>query len=82
MAEENREELTFRFADDGEEYKVSDLSEENTVLYNRFMVLQQRKNDLINNTQFEVDNLQILINEYGARLQAAVESSNDEGESE
>ena len=54
MTEENREELTFSFADDGKEYKVDDLSDEHKLLYQKVILVNRQKNEIVSNANFEV----------------------------
>ena len=53
MAEENKE-LTFTFNEDGKEYKVEDLSEDNKILYNKVTLVNQQRQEVIANANFEV----------------------------
>ena len=55
MTKEN-EELTFSFADDGKEYKVDDLSDEHKLIYNKVMLVNRQKNEIVSNANFEVEN--------------------------
>ena len=74
MTEENREELTFSFADNGKEYKVDDLSDEHKVLYQKVMLVNRQKNEIVSNANFEVEKLDILAKHYSDQLKEAVES--------
>ncbi len=60
MTKEN-EELTFSFADDGKEYKVDDLSDEHKLIYNKVMLVNRQKNEIVSNANFEVEKLDILV---------------------
>ncbi len=72
MAEENKE-LTFTFNEDGKEYKVDDLSEENKILYNKVTLVNQQRQEVIGNANFEVEKLEILGKHYSNALKEAVE---------
>ena len=74
MSEEK--ELTFTFDEDGKEYKVEDLSEENKVLYNKVTLVNQQRQEVIANANFEVEKLEILAKHYSNSLKKAVESNN------
>jgi len=72
MAEENNE-LTFTFDEDGKEYKVEDLSDENKILYNKVTLVNKQRQDVIANANFEVEKLEILAQHYSNALKDAVE---------
>ena len=72
MTKEN-EELTFGFADDDKEYKVSDLSEEHRLVYDKIMLINRQKNEIVSNANFEVEKLDILAKHYSNLLKEAVE---------
>lgn len=72
MTKEN-EELTFSFADDGKEYKVDDLSDEHKLIYNKVMLINRQKNEIVSNANFEVEKLDILAKHYSDQLKEAVE---------
>ena len=72
MAEENKE-LTFTFNEDGKEYKVEDLSEDNKILYNKVTLVNQQRQEVIANANFEVEKLEILGRHYSNALKEAVE---------
>ncbi len=74
MSEEK--ELTFTFDEDGKEYKVEDLSEENKILYNKVTLVNQQRQEVIANANFEVEKLEILAKHYSSSLKEAVESNN------
>jgi len=74
MSEEK--ELTFTFDEDGKEYKVEDLSEENKILYNKVTLVNQQRQEVIANANFEVEKLEILAKHYSNSLKEAVESNN------
>jgi len=77
MSEENKkEELTFTFEEDGQEYKVDDLSDENKLLYNKVVLLNNQRRDALNqigNLNFEVEKLELLSQHYSNLLKDAVE---------
>jgi hypothetical protein len=72
MAEEKNE-LTFTFDEDGKEYKVEDLSDENKILYNKVTLVNKQRQDVIANANFEVEKLEILGRHYSNALKEAVE---------
>ena len=82
MSEENKkEELTFTFEEDGKEYKVDDLSDENKLLYNKVVFLNNQRRDILNqigNLNFEVEKLELLSQHYSNLLKNAVESGDKE----
>ena len=71
MSEEK--ELTFTFDEDGKEYKVEDLSDENKILYNKVTLVNQQRQEVIANANFEVEKLEILAKRYSNALKEAVE---------
>jgi hypothetical protein len=71
MTKEN-EELTFGFADDDKEYKVNDLSEEHRLVYDKVMLINRQKNEIVSNANFEVEKLDILAKHYSNLLKEAV----------
>ena len=72
MVEETKE-LTFTFDEDGKEYKVEDLSDENKILYNKVTLVNKQRQDVIANANFEVEKLEILAQHYSNALKDAVE---------
>jgi len=82
MSEENKkEELTFTFEEDGQEYKVDDLSDENKLLYNKVVLLNNQRRDALNqigNLNFEVEKLELLSQHYSNLLKDAVEGDDKE----
>jgi len=70
---DNNEELTFSFSDDDKEYKVSDLSEEHRLVYDKVMLINRQKNEIVSNANFEVEKLDILAKHYSSLLKEAVE---------
>ena len=79
MAEEKNE-LTFTFDEDGKEYKVEDLSDENKILYNKVTLVNKQRQDVIANANFEVEKLEILAQHYSNALKQAVEGDDTEVE--
>lgn len=76
MSKEKKEELTFTFDEDGKEYKVDDLNDENRLLYNKVVLCNNQRRDLlnqINNLNFEVEKLELLSQHYSNELKNAVE---------
>ena len=53
MTKEN-EELTFGFADDDKEYKVNDLSEEHRLVYDKVMLINRQKNEIVSNANLRL----------------------------
>ena len=72
MSDEKKE-PTFTFDEDGKEYKVEDLSEENKILYNKVTLVNQQRLEVIGNANFEVEKLEILGKHYSNALKEAVE---------
>ena len=70
---EEKKELTFTFDEDGKEYKVEDLSDENKILYNKVTLVNKQRQDVIANANFEVEKLEILGRHYSNALKEAVE---------
>ena len=75
MSDEKKE-PTFTFDEDGKEYKVEDLSEENKILYNKVTLVNQQRQEVIGNANFEVEKLEILGKHYSNALKEAVEGEN------
>lgn len=82
MSEENKkEELTFTFEEDGQEYKVDDLNDGNKLLYNKVVLLNNQRRDALNqigNLNFEVEKLELLSQHYSNLLKDAVEGGDKE----
>ena len=81
MSEEKKEELTFTFEDGGTEYKVDDLNDENKLLYNKVVLCNNQRRDLLNqivNLNFEVEKLELLSQHYSNLLKDAVENDGKE----
>ena len=77
---DEKKELTFTFDEDGKEYKVEDLSEENKILYNKVTLVNKQRQDVIANANFEVEKLEILAQHYSNALKQAVEGDDTEVE--
>ena len=77
---EEKNELTFTFDEDGKEYKVEDLSEENKILYNKVTLVNKQRQDVIANANFEVEKLEILAQHYSNALKQAVEGDDNKVE--
>ncbi len=76
MSKEKKEPLTFTFDEDGKEYKVDDLNDENKLLYNKVVLCNNQRRDFlnqINNLNFEVEKLELLSQHYSNQLKNAVE---------
>ena len=74
--QESKEELTFTFDENGKEYKVNDLNDENKLLYNKVVLCNNQRRDLLNqigNLNFEVEKLELLSQHYSNLLKTAVE---------
>ena len=76
----DEKELTFTFDEDGKEYKVEDLSEENKILYNKVTLVNKKRQDVIANANFEIEKLEILAQHYSNALKQAVEGDDTEVE--
>ena len=77
MTDENNQEVqeeTVRFSDDGPEYKVSDLSDEAVLILNKCKMHQEQKNRYIQEANLNVEQMDILIGYYSDKLKEAVES--------
>jgi len=77
---EEKNELTFTFDEDGKEYKVEDLSEEHKILYNKVTLVNQQRQEVIGNANFEVEKLEILAKHYSNALKDAVEGEDSKVE--
>ena len=80
-SKEVKEELTFTFDENGKEYKVNDLSDENKLLYNKVVLCNNQRRDLLNqigNLNFEVEKLELLSQHYSNLLKDAVEGGDKE----
>ena len=80
-SKEVKEELTFTFEEDGKEYKVDDLNDENKLLYNKVVLLNNQRRDALNqigNLNFEVEKLELLSQHYSNLLKDAVEGGDKE----
>ena len=77
MTDKNNQEVqeeTVRFSDDGPEYKVSDLSDEAVLILNKCKMHQEQKNRYIQEANLNVEQMDILIGYYSDKLKEAVES--------
>jgi len=78
---ESKEELTFTFDENGKEYKVNDLNDENKLLYNKVVLCNNQRRDLLNqigNLNFEVEKLELLSQHYSNLLKNSVEGNDKE----
>ena len=76
MTEVKNEELTFSFDDNGKEYKVEELSDENRLLYNKTILCNQeiaRLQQDLGRLQFEIEIKQLAAAKYSNELKEAVE---------
>ena len=71
---ENKEPITFSFVEGGKEYNLDDLNDDQKLAYNKLMMVDQQKNELVSNANFELEKLDILRMEYQKRLKESVES--------
>ena len=71
---ENKEPITFSFEEGGKEYNLDDLNDDQRLAYNKLMMVDQQKNELVSNANFELEKLDILRMEYQKRLKESVES--------
>ena len=74
MVEENNELKAFSFEEGGKQYKVDDLNDEQVLLYNKLRVIENRKNELIGNANFEVEILDMARAGFSKRLKDSLES--------
>ena len=73
---EKKDELTFSFDDNGKEYKVEELSDENRLLYNKTVLCNQeiaRLQQDLGRLQFEIEIKQLAAAKYSCELKDAVE---------
>jgi len=78
---ESKEELTFTFEEGGKDYKVDDLNDENKLLYNKVVLCNNQRRDLLNqiaNLNFEVEKLELLSQHYSNLLKDAVDGDDKE----
>ena len=71
---ENKEPITFSFEEGGKEYNLDDLNDDQKLAYNKLMMVDQQKNELVSNANFELEKLDILRMEYQKRLKESVVS--------
>ena len=81
MVEENKteaEELTVKFADNGVEHKVNDMPDEAKQLMARWQEKKQIRDEFIIKANNDIDDLNILLSSYEARMKNIVEPAEDE----
>jgi hypothetical protein len=81
MSEENKteaEELTVKFADDGKEHKVNDMPDEAKQLYVRWQDKRRIRDDFIIKANNDIDDLNILLSSYEARMKNILEPKDEE----
>ena len=86
MSEENKKQpLTFTFDEDGQEYLVDDLSDENKLLYNQVVLSNNQRNDFLNQRakvnfelQVEIEKCELYSQHKSNLLKDAVEGSDKE----
>ena len=82
MVEENKtenvEEPTIKFTEDGKEHKLSELPEEAKRLMARWQEKKQIRDEFIIKANNDIDDLNILLSSYEARMKNIVEPAEDE----
>ena len=82
MVEKNKtesvEEPTIKFADDGVEHKVNDMPDEAKQLMARWQEKKQIRDEFIIKANNDIDDLNILLSSYEARMKNIVEPVEDE----
>jgi hypothetical protein len=82
MVKENKtesvEEPTIKFADDGVEHKVNDMPDEAKQLMARWQEKKQIRDEFIIKANNDIDDLNILLSSYEARMKNIVEPAEDE----
>jgi hypothetical protein len=86
MSEENKKQpLTFTFDEDGQEYLVDDLSDENKLLYNQVVFSNNQRNDFLNQRakvnfelQVEIEKCELYSQHKSNLLKNAVEGDDKE----
>ena len=73
MSDEVKKSETFTFEENGTEYKVDDLSDDNKVVFGKLKLINNQINELTFNANNELEKLNILRQHYGDLLQTAVE---------
>jgi hypothetical protein len=73
MSDEVKKSETFTFEENGKEYKVDDLSDDNKVVFGKLKLINNQINELTFNANNELEKLNILRQHYGDLLQKAVE---------
>jgi hypothetical protein len=86
-SKEVKEELTFTFDENGKEYKVNDLSDENKLLYNQVVLSNNQRNDFLNQRakvnfelQVEIEKCELYSQHKSNLLKDAVEGGEDKVE--
>jgi len=54
--------------DVNKQYLIEDMSDEGKLLYNKLLIIQKQKDELITNANFEIEKADVLINHYMAEL--------------
>jgi hypothetical protein len=82
MVKENKtesvEEPTIKFADDGVEHKVNDMPDEAKQLMFRWQEKKRIRDEFIIKANNDIDDLNILLSSYEARMKNIVEPAEDE----
>lgn len=73
MSDEVKKSETFTFEENGTEYKVDDLSDDNKVVFGKLKLINNQINEITANANFELEKLNVLRKHYGDLLQKAVE---------
>ena len=73
LSEENKKPIKFSFEEGGTEYSVDDLNDEQGLLYNKLGVIENRKNELVGNANFEVEILDMARAGFSTRLKESLE---------
>lgn len=84
MSKEKKEPLTFTFDEDGKEYKVDDLNDENKLLYNQVVLSNKQRNDFLNQRakvnfelQVEIEKCELYSQHKSNLLKDAVEGEDN-----
>lgn len=72
MSDEVKKSETFTFEENGTEYKVDDLSDDNKVVFGKLKLINNQINEITANANFELEKLNVLRKHYGDLLQEAV----------
>lgn len=54
--------------DVNKQYLIEDMSDEGKLVYNKLLIIQKQKDELITNANFEIEKADVLINHYMAEL--------------